>query len=584
MNPDSPGSRDLSEAERAVLRRLTRANLVAGLGIGCFAAVSPFAFYAALGILRGALPVDAYAAVAIGVIAAAVGLGCLLLRRARRMVRSALLRGYGDLASMTPEEVAELTESRREIVAAFEIERRRIERDLHDGAQQFLVTASMDVGEASLLLDSATVGDRVVPERMAQVRRLLDKAQDDSEAALRSLRSTVAGIHPKILSDLGLEAAVQSLCSLSSLDVVLRVPHPLPAMPEGVVAAGYFLVCESLTNAAKYAPGARVTVLLAADESLHVSVSDEGPGGAVIRPDGGLSGMRERLAAFGGTMGSCQPRGRADGRLGPHSAPAAAGRIRSRPARWASRRPAGCGRGRTPGRLPAGRCRIRTRGEGMKLIVADDSALFREGMVGLLERQGHEVLAQAATAPELLAAAARHAADVLVTDVRMPPGMADDGLRAAVELREVQPATGIMVLSQYVAPAYATRLFEPAAPAEGVGGLGYLLKDRVARVADFIRSLQVVAAGGVVVDPEVAASLVRGGPSRFADLTAREVEVLELMAQGLSNQQICRKLFLSSAAVSKHVANVFSKLGMAPGEENRRVRAVLAYLTETSLR
>ena len=302
MNPDSPGSRDLSEAERAVLRRLTRANLVAGLGIGCFAAVSPFAFYAALGILRGALPVDAYAAVAIGVIAAAVGLGCLLLRRARRMVRSALLRGYGDLASMTPEEVAELTESRREIVAAFEIERRRIERDLHDGAQQFLVTASMDVGEASLLLDSATVGDRVVPERMAQVRRLLDKAQDDSEAALRSLRSTVAGIHPKILSDLGLEAAVQSLCSSSSLDVVLRVPHPLPAMPEGVVAAGYFLVCESLTNAAKYAPGARVTVLLAADESLHVSVSDEGPGGAVIRPDGGLSGMRERLAAFGGTM------------------------------------------------------------------------------------------------------------------------------------------------------------------------------------------------------------------------------------------------------------------------------------------
>lgn len=309
MNPHSLGARDLSEAERAVLRRMRRANLVAGLGIGCFAAVSPFALYAALGLLEGALPVDVYTAVAIGVIAVAAGLGCLLLRRARRMVRSALLRGYGDLASMTPEEVAELTESRREIVAAFEIERRRIERDLHDGAQQFLVTASMDVGEASLLLDSATVGDRVVPERMAQVRRLLDKAQDDSEAALRSLRATVAGIHPKILSDLGLEAAVQSLCSSSSLDVVLRVPHPLPAMPEGVVAAGYFFVCECLTNAAKYAPGVRVIVLLAADESLHVSVSDEGPGGAVIRPDGGLSGMRERLAAFGGTMGLVSPAG-----------------------------------------------------------------------------------------------------------------------------------------------------------------------------------------------------------------------------------------------------------------------------------
>ena len=228
----------------------------------------------------------------------------------------------------------------------------------------------------------------------------------------------------------------------------------------------------------------------------------------------------------------------------------------------------------------------------MRIVLAEDEALLREGLVMLLERAGHDVVASVATATELVHVVKRGdptapldaPLDMVITDVRMPPGRTDDGLRAAVELREVQPATGIMVLSQYVAPAYATRLFEPAAPAEGVGGLGYLLKDRVARVADFIRSLQVVAAGGVVVDPEVAASLVRGGPSRFADLTAREVEVLELMAQGLSNQQICRKLFLSSAAVSKHVANVFSKLGMAPGEENRRVRAVLAYLTETSLR
>lgn len=216
----------------------------------------------------------------------------------------------------------------------------------------------------------------------------------------------------------------------------------------------------------------------------------------------------------------------------------------------------------------------------MKLIVADDSALFREGLVGLLERQGHEILAQASSAPELLTMAVAEQPDVVVTDVRMPPTMTDDGLRAAVQLRASQPETGIMVLSQYVAPAYATQLFEPSAPMEGVGGLGYLLKDRVARVADFIRSLQVVAAGGVVVDPEVASSLVRGRPSRLDALTPREVEVLELMAQGLSNQQLCDKLYLSAAAVSKHVAAVFTKLGMAPGEENRRVRAVLAYLTE----
>ncbi|MCI1963698.1 MAG: response regulator transcription factor [Ancrocorticia sp.] len=220
----------------------------------------------------------------------------------------------------------------------------------------------------------------------------------------------------------------------------------------------------------------------------------------------------------------------------------------------------------------------------MKLIVADDSVLFRAGLVGLLERQGHDIVGQAASAPELLKQCDTCEPNVVVTDVRMPPGMTDDGLRAAVDIRAHHPAIGIMVLSQYVAPAYATQLFEPAAPTEGVGGLGYLLKDRVARVADFIRSLQVVASGGVVVDPEVATTLVRGRSSRLDDLTPREIEVLELMAQGLSNQQISDKLFLSGAAVSKHVANVFSKLGMQPGEENRRVRAVLAYLTEQQMR
>ena len=216
----------------------------------------------------------------------------------------------------------------------------------------------------------------------------------------------------------------------------------------------------------------------------------------------------------------------------------------------------------------------------MKLIVADDSALFREGLIGLLERQGHEIAAFAASAPELETVAAANEADVIVTDVRMPPRMANDGLAAAVEIRKKQPETGIMVLSQYVAPAYASELFKPGAPTEGVGGLGYLLKDRVARVADFIRSLQVVGAGGVVVDPEIATALVQGRPSRLDVLSQREEEVLELMAQGLSNQPVGGRLYLSSAAVSKHVAAVFSKLGMAPGEDNRRVRAVLAYLTE----
>ncbi|MDY5152732.1 DNA-binding response regulator, NarL/FixJ family, contains REC and HTH domains [Actinobaculum suis] len=232
----------------------------------------------------------------------------------------------------------------------------------------------------------------------------------------------------------------------------------------------------------------------------------------------------------------------------------------------------------------------------MKVIVADDSALFREGLVGILERRKHEVCAQVASAPELLATVAETPVDVIITDVRMPPNMTDDGLRAAVEIRRAHPSIGIVVLSQYVAPAYARELFDPSgfrnaggfgntggvatSGEEPTGGLAYLLKDRVARVADFMRSLDVVAAGGVVVDPEVAGELMRGSRSRLAEMTEREMEILALMAEGLSNSQMAEKLYLSGATISKHVASIFQKLGMEPGEENRRVRAVLAYLTD----
>ena len=217
----------------------------------------------------------------------------------------------------------------------------------------------------------------------------------------------------------------------------------------------------------------------------------------------------------------------------------------------------------------------------LKVILADDSAILREGLAGLLERMGHQIQAHASSAPELVkaveeAAAADDLPDIIITDVRMPPEMTDDGLRAAVQIRGAHPDLAIMVLSQYVAPAYAKTLFDA-----GGGGTGYLLKDRVARVADFIQSLQMVATGGVVVDPEVAASLIRSKGSALTSLTPREREVLEAMARGLYNSQIAKELFLSGAAISKHVANVFMKLGLSPDQENRRVRAVLTYLTET---
>lgn len=220
----------------------------------------------------------------------------------------------------------------------------------------------------------------------------------------------------------------------------------------------------------------------------------------------------------------------------------------------------------------------------MRLVLADDAALLRAGLVGLLERAGHEVVAELKDGPSLVGAimdlgATDALPDLVITDVRMPPTMTDDGLRAAVQIRARYPKLPILVLSQYVAPAYAQVLLD-AASEPNAPGTGYLLKERVGRVADFLKSVDLVAAGGMVIDPEVVRSLLRSrrGDSRLERLTPRELEVLELMADGSSNSQIAETLVVSSAAVAKHVANVFAKLDLGPDEENRRVRAVLTYL------
>ena len=222
---------------------------------------------------------------------------------------------------------------------------------------------------------------------------------------------------------------------------------------------------------------------------------------------------------------------------------------------------------------------------GMRILVADDAALIRAGLIGLLERAGHRVVAEAGDAPELiarctgLAESAEGLPDLVITDVRMPPTMTDDGLRAAVQLRETYPGLPTLMVSQYVAPAYAATLLE----ANASGGVGYLLKERVGRVADFMRSAELVAAGEVVMDPEVVAQLLnaRRTDPRLGRLTPRELEVLSLMAKGAANQQIAAQLVITPAAVAKHVANIFAKLDLGPNEDNRRVRAVLAYLNGT---
>ena len=289
----------------------------------------------------------------------------------------------------------------------------------------------------------------------------------------------------------------------------------------------------------------------------------------------------------------------------------------------------------------------------MRIMLADDATLLREGLAGLLTTAGHEVVGQVADADALRTEVERLAAagqlpDVVVTDVRMPPTGTDDGLRAAIDLRRAHPGLPVVVLSAYVAGPYVQDLLEetesptsPAGPggssASSGGAVGYLLKERVGRVADFLHSLDIVVGGGVVIDPEVVSHLMKAAraagsaqditgsgagegavtmtgsvpgtapapsdpqgpvmtgaasPSTPSDgiasaapggagldrLTRREQEVLELMAQGLSNAQIAERLVVSDGAVAKHVANIFRGLDLQPGEENRRVRAVLAWL------
>ncbi|CAM4075351.1 MULTISPECIES: response regulator transcription factor [Tsukamurella] len=207
----------------------------------------------------------------------------------------------------------------------------------------------------------------------------------------------------------------------------------------------------------------------------------------------------------------------------------------------------------------------------MRIVVAEDSVLLAEGLQRIIERAGHEVIGLLGDA-DALRAVDTGTVDLVVTDVRMPPGHGDDGLRAALELRSARTELPVLVLSQYVAAAYARRLLDTG------GAVGYLLKERVGRVGDFVRALDTVAAGGVVVDPEVVQKMFT--TTVLDRLTPREGEVLGLMAEGRSNAEIGAALVVSDAAVAKHVANIFAKLDLPPEEGNRRVRAILTYLAE----
>ena len=213
---------------------------------------------------------------------------------------------------------------------------------------------------------------------------------------------------------------------------------------------------------------------------------------------------------------------------------------------------------------------------GLRVVIAEDAAILRDGLAHLLALRGHEVVAAVGDAPALHTAVAEHRPDVAVIDIRMPPTHTDEGLHAAIELRRVRPGMGVLLFSQYVETRYAAELL-----ASSPAGVGYLLKERVSDLDDFVDALTRVASGGTALDPEVVAHLLGASrPGGGTDaLTPREREVLALMAEGRTNSAIAGSLVVTERAVEKHVANIFTKLGLAAtGNDHRRVLAVLRYL------
>lgn len=314
--------------------------------------------------------------------------------------------------------VEELAGSRTRLVNAFEAERRRIERDLHDGAQQHLVMLSMTLGLARLELDGTD----------GRAHALVTDAHDQARQALAAIRELIHGIHPQVLTDLGLAAPVGELAERCRVpvEVDIRLDGRLP--PETETTA-YFVVSESLTNAVKHAAAGKITVTgQLVDGWLVLMVSDDGSGGADPGRGSGLRGLVDRGRGDGWHAGDHQPRRRAN--HDPDGTP-----------------------------VP------------LRIVLAEDAVLLRAGLVSLLESFGHTVVAAVGDAPSLLEAARTHAPDLVITDVRMPPGYTDEGLRAAVALRAGDPDAAVLVLSQYTATAYAAELLGPA----GSAGVGYLL-------------------------------------------------------------------------------------------------------------
>ena len=416
--------------------------------------------------------------------------------------------------------LSDLRASRARIVEAGDSARRKLERDLHDGAQQRLVSISIVL--------------RVVAGKLpdgAPEAKLLERAREELNASLEELRNIARGIHPAILSDHGLPVALESLAARAPVRVTLDVELGERPPPQLEVAA-YYLIAEGLTNVAKYAEAESATIAIMRENgSLVVELSDDGKGGA-------------------------DPRRRVR--------PARAGR----PRRGARRAPEDL--------EPAGGRNTTESGDPMRVVLADDTMLLREGVAMLLGEAGFDVAGQAGTAEDLIEAVSEHRPEVAIVDLRMPPTHTDEGLQAALTIRAQHPKVGVLVLSQHADIGLAMKLLD-----SGAEGVGYMLKDRVSDLEDFADAIRRVAAGGSALDPTIVSQLLskrrEAGP--LDDVTAREREVLELMAEGRSNQGIADRLEISERGVQKHVTSIFEKLGIPAGtDDHRRVLAVLTFL------